>query len=269
MSERPLVLLSNDDGVQAKGIRLLFEAMSEDFDTFMVAPERDQSATSHALSLHKALRHREVEDRVHALDGTPADCVYVGLFHPRILPRKPDLVVSGLNHGPNLAGDVHYSGTVAAAREGALRGIPSMAFSAANEEVMEAAVPLAVAMVRRLYDATPPRVATPPEDPAQDEQSQVPLLNVNFPVPPIRGVRATRLGIRDYRDEISVRLDPRGREYLWLGGPGPEPHRSMHGSDTEASDEGVVSVTPLRMGLTHAGQLGVASYVVGPQEIDS
>ena len=128
---RPLVLLSNDDGHFSKGIRTLRAALLETADVVLVAPETEQSASSHALSLHRPLRLRRVEEAIFALDGTPADCVYVALHAgTRVLARRPDLVVSGINHGMNLGQDAFYSGTVAAAREGALRGIPAVASSA-------------------------------------------------------------------------------------------------------------------------------------------
>ena len=130
-STRPLILLSNDDGYRARGLRTLAAALSELGDVVVCAPESEQSTTSHSLTLTRPLRLRQVENGIFAVDGTPADCVYVALNGgTRVLPRMPDVVVSGLNHGLNLATDVFYSGTVAAAREGALRGIPSIATSA-------------------------------------------------------------------------------------------------------------------------------------------
>ena len=253
---RPVILLSNDDGFQSHGINALFEALSEVADVTMVAPALDQSATSHALSLHRPLRHREVAERVHVVDGTPADCVYVGLFHPKILPRRPDAVVSGINHGPNLGSDVHYSGTVAAAREGALRQIRAVAFSLADAVGFDLCVPIAVEMTMRLLDTELPK-------------GPAPLLNVNFPGGTPNGIRATRLGERTYFDDISIREDPRGREYLWLGGPGPNEHPPVDGSDTEAVDSGFVSVTPLRVEVTRPDHFGVAAYVAGPTADDA
>jgi 5'-nucleotidase len=248
MSERPVILLSNDDGYLSRGNRALREVLEVVGDVYTVAPLVDQSATSHSLSLDRALRLREMGERVYAVDGTPADCIYVALFHPRILPRKPDIVVSGLNHGPNLGNDVHYSGTVAAAREGALRGIPAIAFSLCGKDGLEASLPIAEQMVRRLLEAARPPGSTP-------------LLNVNFPGEIPKGVRATRLGLRVYQDDISVRIDPRGREYLWIGGPGPAPHERVQGSDTEAIDDGYASVTPLRVEVSHPDHFGIAAYV--------
>jgi 5'-nucleotidase len=218
-----------------------------------VAPEREQSANSHAITLDRPLRHRQVSEGVHAVDGTPADCVYVALYHRLILRRWPDLVVSGINHGPNLGTDVFYSGTVAAAREGALRRIPAMAVSLwRGGDFTEAAV-VTARLVERLLRA--PRRAGP-----------APLLNVNFPKAAPKGIRVTRLGRRLYSEEVSIRTDPRGREYYWIGGPGGVRHEPMAGSDTEAVDEGFVSVTPLELEATSAEHLDVARAVAGSEE---
>jgi 5'-nucleotidase len=231
---RPLVLLSNDDGYRAPGINALATALRELCDVVICAPESEQSASSHALSLHRPLRLFRHGDGIFSLDGTPADCVYVALYaETRVLPRRPDVVVSGMNHGVNLGDDVFYSGTVAAAREGALKGIASIAFSAALDAEPQAACRLAAGLTFAL--------ATRAERPAL-------LLNVNVPPGNAWPVRTTRLGRRVYRDEVDFRRDPRGREYLWLGGPGAE-HQPGSGSDTEAYDEGVVSVTPLVLDL--------------------
>lgn len=232
---RPLVLLSNDDGHASAGIRAMRAALAAAGDVVVLAPETEQSATSHALSLHRPLRLRDVEPGVFALDGTPADCVYVALHAiPRVLPRRPDLVVSGLNHGMNLGQDAFYSGTVAAAREGALRGIPAVAASAhASVELAraaEATVRIATALLER-------------------KGASGALINVNFPKDWTGEIRATRLGTRIYEDLVDFRRDPRGREYLWLAGPGVR-HEHDPGSDTDAYDEGVASVTPLLLDLT-------------------
>src|SRR5688500_9165878 len=137
MGDRPLILVSNDDGVYAPGLAALREAVAELGEVVTVAPLTEQSAGSHSLTLSRPLRHREVAPGVHAIDGSPADCIYVALFHESMLPRRPDLVLSGVNHGPNLGSDVFYSGTVAAAREASLRGIPAIAFSNAGGMKMD------------------------------------------------------------------------------------------------------------------------------------
>ncbi len=150
---RPLILLSNDDGYQSVGLQRLYAALCEMADVVVCAPEFEQSAASHALSLHRPLRLKVHDASVYSVDGTPADSVYVALFSgTRILPRAPNLVVSGLNHGVNLGDDVFYSGTVAAAREGALRGYRAMALSVADDASLDAAAELSVRLARRILE---------------------------------------------------------------------------------------------------------------------
>lgn len=235
---RPIVLLSNDDGYAAEGLRALRHELQRFARVFVCAPEVNQSATSHSLSLHRVLRLRRIEDHVFALDGTPADCVYVALNSgERVLPRLPDLVVSGMNHGLNLSHDVFYSGTVAAAREAALRGIPSMAVSAdiGADRASAAALAARLAMsLLEVHQRHPTRTA--------------PLFNVNIPPGREWGVRATTIGKRLYTQDVVYRHDPRGQEYLWIGG-GAVRHDHAPGSDTEAYDDGFVSITPITLDL--------------------
>jgi 5'-nucleotidase len=241
------VLLSNDDGYRASGIVLLKRALETVADVVLCAPESEQSAMSHSLSLHRPLRLYEREPGVFSVDGTPADCVYVALHATgRVLPRRPDLVVSGLNHGVNLGDDVFYSGTVAAAREGALKGITSLAVSAAYDADQASACAVAAQIAQALFMA---------------ELKKPLLLNVNFPGGTSWPMCATRLGARVYREEIEFRRDPRGREYLWIGGPGVE-HRQVAGSDTEAFDNGMVGVTPLVLDLWDRDQQGEAEHIL-------
>lgn len=231
---RPLVLLANDDGYRSSGIAAVREAFQPFSDVVVCAPETEQSAASHALSLHRPLRLFRHSESEFSVDGTPADCVYVALHAgDRVLPRWPDLVVSGLNHGVNLGDDVFYSGTVAAAREAALKGVPSLAVSAAPKADPTSAAAMSARIARAMLEA------------GLDKPL---LVNVNFPSGDRWPLRATRLGSRVYRDEVEFRKDPRGREYLWIGGPGVE-HRPIAGSDTEAYDEGVVGLTPLVLDL--------------------
>ncbi len=186
---RPLVLLSNDDGHRASGIVLLKRALETVADVVVCAPESEQSAMSHSLSLHRPLRLYEREPGVFSVDGTPADCVYVALHATgRVLPRRPDLVVSGLNHGVNLGDDVFYSGTVAAAREGALKGITSLAVSAAYDTDQASACAVAAQIVQALFAA---------------ELKKPLLLNVNVPGGTSWPMFATRLGARVYRERSS------------------------------------------------------------------
>jgi 5'-nucleotidase len=244
---RPLVLLSNDDGHASAGIRAMRTALAAAGDVVVLAPEAEQSATSHSLSLHRPLRLRDVEPGIFALDGTPADCVYVALHAiPRVLPRRPDLVVSGLNHGMNLGQDAFYSGTVAAAREGALRGIPAVAASAHASVDLARAAEATVLIARALLESN---------------RASGTLLNVNYPKGWTGEIRATRLGTRIYQDMVDFRRDPRGREYLWLAGPGVR-HERDPGSDTDAYDEGVASITPLLLDLTDRANVGAATALV-------
>ena len=245
MNASPLILLVNDDGVHAPGILALQAALAHLGEVFIVAPDRDQSSRSHSITLHRPLRHCALDSHRHSVDGTPVDCVYVALNHANLLPRRPTLLVSGINEGSNLGNDVFYSGTVAAAREGALRGIPSVALSLSRGGKLDAALRFAEALVRRLLSAPP-------------SQGQTALLNVNLPLVEPKGVRATRLGRRIYEEEVAVRRDPRGGEYFWIGGSGVR-HDAEEGSDTLANDEGFASITPLWLTSTCEEQLPFAA----------
>lgn len=249
MTTRPLILITNDDGYRAEGIVALGEALSTFADVVTVAPETEQSATSHTLSLHRPLRLRPVSAGVFALDGTPADCVYVALHGKRVLPRRPDLVVSGLNHGVNLGSDVFYSGTVGGAREAALRGIPALAASADGGADRARAAALSAEVAKRLIAVVS---ATP----------QPILMNLNIPAGAGPwALRPTVLGSRLYAESVVFSTDPRGREYLWIGGAAPT-HEHVHGSDTEAFDQGVASLTPLVLDLTSTADGALAGRLV-------
>jgi 5'-nucleotidase len=249
MATRPLALLSNDDGYQSPGLEALRVALAVEWDVVVVAPELEQSASSHALSLRDPLRLRRVSDGVFALSGTPADCVYVALHGgTRMLARKPDVVVSGLNLGLNLGQDVFYSGTVAAAREAALRGIPALATSTHTSldlAVVATACAGLAAALREDHARAPRHV----------------LLSANFPKAWNGEIRATTLGRRIYEERVEFRADPYGRDYLWLGGPGVR-HAESAGTDTAAYDEGVASVTPLLLDLTSQAEVPVVSRIV-------
>lgn len=250
MSDRPLLLLSNDDGVAAKGLRVLHDALATFADVVVVAPLSEQSAKSHSLTLAHPLRHREI-DGFHAVDGTPADCIYVALYREQFLPRRPDLVVSGINHGYNLGVDVYYSGTVAAAREGALRGFPAIAFSSGPKGSFEAGAQVAKDLVKRMLAQPKPT-------------GRAPLISVNFPAnrDAYEGIRVTRIGRRTYDEAIVLRHDPRGHEYFWVGGPNAY-HEREDGTDTTACDDGFVSVTPLELEPTARDHLPFARAVAG------
>jgi 5'-nucleotidase len=234
------VLLSNDDGVHAAGLRALAAAFEGD-EVWVCAPDREQSASAHAISLHRPLRLHEVAHRWFAVDGTPTDAVYVGM-NLLLEASWPDVVVSGVNHGPNLGNDVHYSGTVAAAMEAALLGVPAIAVSLAAPPPHDftQAARLAVELARAL-------VATRPAQPV--------LLNVNVPAGLVRGWRLARLGKRTYGNQVVTKTDPRGRRYYWIGGEGGAVNHDIPGSDCNAvMEEGLASVTPLHLDATDGAE---------------
>lgn len=235
---KPLALLSNDDGYDSPGLLALAQAASAAFEVVVVAPMHEQSATSHSLSLHRPLRAREVDGhafRCVAIDGTPADCVYVALHTgTRFLPRRPDLVLSGVNRGLNLGQDAFYSGTVAAAREGALRGIPALALSAHSTKNLADSTRLGVALATRLLETCAGRAV---------------LFGLNVPAEWNGQLQVARLGRRLYDELVEIRSDPRGREYFWLGGPDVR-HDVDPGSDTEAHDAGFATLSALQLDLT-------------------
>jgi 5'-nucleotidase len=248
LSVKPLILLSNDDGVRAPGIQALAEALVGIGDLILAAPDRERSAAAHSISLDHPLRVDEIQPNVFAIDGTPVDCVYLALHH--LVPRKPDLCLSGINNGFNLGSDVFYSGTVGAALEGALRGVPAMALSLERQKPQDFshAATFARDLVCDIMDR------------GQGAIEPNTLLNVNMPVGPTRGLRMTSLGRRIYRDQVSVRQDLRGRAYYWIGGP-EEKGEDLPGSDCAAVQEGLVSVTPIGLDLTHRPMLArLASF---------
>lgn len=238
----PRILISNDDGIAAEGLRALAAAVGDLGEVWVVAPEREQSATSHSLSLRHPLRIRPVAERTFAVDGTPADSVYVAVNH-LMKGARPDLVLAGINHGPNLADDVIYSGTVAAAMEGALLGVPSIAFSLVTRRHFEfaAAAQFARALVRAALGA---------------ERPSRMLLNVNIPAyPPLTGYQVTRLGRHSYGADVVEKEDPRGGKYYWIGGT-EYAHVQEKGTDvTCVHDERQVSITPLLLDFTDQGLL--------------
>lgn len=239
---QPLILLSNDDGVRAPGIQALADALEGIGDLVVAGPDRERSATAHAISLDHPLRVDELRPGVYAIDGTPVDCVYLALHH--LVPRKPDLCLSGINNGFNLGSDVFYSGTVGAALEAALRGVPSIAISLErrNPQDFSHAASFARNLVRDVLDRGPDAIA-----PAT-------FLNVNLPAGPVSGLRVTSMGHRIYRDQVSVRQDLRGRNYYWIGGP-EEKGPDIPGSDCTAIAAGLVSISAIGLDLTHQPML--------------
>jgi len=252
MSDAPVLLLTNDDGVHAAGLRTLREALAPLGRVVVVAPSAQQSGTSHAITIDRPLRHVEHGTDVHSIDGTPADCIYLALFEPRFLPRTPDLVVSGVNHGSNVGTSVYYSGTVAGAREAALRNIPAIAFS--HDGSGDA--PFLVDAIREMTRT----VLADRELPAMRAESHPLLLNVNFPRNAPLGVRVTRVGRQLYEEQIIPRRDPGGREYFWIGGTVID-YGDIAGSDKQAIDQGYCSITPLALEPTQQAHLGIAEHV--------
>ncbi|HVN79836.1 MAG TPA: 5'/3'-nucleotidase SurE [Terriglobia bacterium] len=235
----PEILLTNDDGIQSAGIVALAEAVSAVGRVTVVAPDRERSASSASLTLHLPLRYEEVGPGRFSVEGTPTDCVIIGLH--QILPSLPDLVISGINKGANLGHDVAYSGTVSAASEGANQGIPSFAISlAAREEFRfeEAAQFAAILAERIVKEGLPSGV----------------ILNVNVPGQEILGVRVTRQGHRNVRNIFVENMDPRGRRYFWLDQEmETETQRGSVDSDYMAVNSGFISITPLKLDRTDYG----------------
>jgi len=238
--EKPLILVTNDDGIQAPGLAILAEALEPLGEVWVYAPDRQQSAVGHGVSLHRPLRVHRLRDRWYMVDGTPTDCVMLAVRD--LLSRKPDLVVSGINPGANLGDDVTYSGTVAGAYEGMLLGMCSFAVSDVSYSPvhMDTAGRVARNIAGELLAKGLPKDT---------------VLNVNVPDLPyeaLRGIAVTRMGKRDYQDEIVRREDPRGGAYYWIGGADPS-HVAEEGTDFEAIEHRNVSITPLHRDVTNYG----------------
>ena len=249
------ILITNDDGIGAEGLGALVHALEGIGCVTIVAPEQEQSASSHAITLDKPLRIKEHTPSKFSVSGTPTDCVILAVHG--ILAQKPDLVVSGINHGPNMGEDVTYSGTVAAAIEGCILGINSMAVSLATWE--EASFEGAASAARQLARAL---VAM--------KDGKARLWNVNvpaIPAPAIRGIKVTKLGSRIYNDIIIRKKDPRGKDYFWIGGAEPG-WNTGEDTDFAAVNAGYVSITPLRLDFTdHEGiaELEEQGFVWNPE----
>ncbi len=233
---RPLFLLSNDDGVHAPGIRQLAASVREFGDVVIVAPHVERSASSHAISIHSPLRMEEIETGIYAVEGTPADCIMIACR--KLLRRKPNWVLSGINRGANLGIDTIYSGTVAAAMEGVMHGIPAVAVSSFGKAREILNYEAAGRVVQELIKS-------------QDvfaELLQQGLLNVNVPNLPfeqIKGIRVAGLGKRMYDEEMQEGTDPRGRPYYWIGAGG-DMFADIENSDCILLEQGFVTVSVLR-----------------------
>ncbi len=233
----PLIFLANDDGFFAEGIQALARKLKGLADIFIIAPDREKSATSLSVTLRRPLRVEKIRKNVYSVDGTPADCIYLGL--KMLLPRDPDLIISGLNRGPNLGQqDVSYSGTVAAALQGTFLRIPAIAVSVLPDERGQHDNDFSARFVRdlavRLLRRRLPAGLT---------------LNINIPPPPVKGVRITSLGEKRYDPEIVEKKDPRENIYYWIGSGTPTSIGDKR-SDVQAVRNGYISVTPLHTDLT-------------------
>jgi len=239
-----LILLTNDDGIYAEGIIELEKALKRVADVLVFAPDREQSASSHSLTLERPLRIHERDKKHYACDGTPTDCILLAV-HGILKHKLPDLVISGINHGSNMGEDVTYSGTVAAAIEGANLGIPSVAVSnidAANFASFKPAAQFVAKLVRQFGKL------------GLDSST---FLNINFPR--LKGDKFTRyhitkLGRREYRDIVIENTDPRGKHYYWIGGEST--WEDIDGSDFKAVSEGFVSISPLKMNFSDKPSVG-------------
>jgi 5'-nucleotidase len=249
------ILLSNDDGHQAPGLRELASALSAFAEVDVVAPEHNNSAKSNALTLHTPLYVTRAENGFRYVNGTPADCVHIALTG--LLGYRPDLVVSGINNGANMGDDTLYSGTVGAAMEGYLFGVPAVAFSLAERgwPHLDAAVERAAALVRQLQPMVQRPGAT---DAGRDAAHPGPwLLNVNIPALPageIRGFKVARLGRRHAAEGVIQQVNPRGETMYWIGAAGPAKDDG-EGTDFHAVASGHVAITPLQIDLTDYEQL--------------
>lgn len=238
MPEKKRILLTNDDGYLSEGINALYSALSRQYEVFLVAPDREQSASSHSLTLNRPLRVQKIDTHRYATDGTPTDCVMLAV-HLLFKKTRPDMIISGINHGGNMGDDITYSGTAAAAIEGAILRIPSIAVSMFD---WEPGVPM-----RRAANF----IARFLKDYSKLEIEPSSFLNINFPRDngkPYKAYEFTRQGFRTYRDIVVHKTDPRGKAYYWIGG---KPRWKMiPGSDFEAIHRGVVSVTPMKLDFT-------------------
>ena len=236
------ILITNDDGIHSAGLTALAKALRTIGDVWVVAPDRERTAVGHALTLHKPLRVQQTGSHIYIVNGTPVDCVNLAVL--KIMPKPPGLVVSGINKGVNLGDDVMYSGTVSAAVEGTILGIPSMAVSQEGKERFrfEVGAHYAVRIARLVLERGLPEET---------------LVNVNIPDRPlssVHGVRVTCLSRRRFDNPIIEKVDPHGRNYYWIAGTRVSWSRSKD-ADHEALEEGLVSLTPIHLDTTHHGAL--------------
>lgn len=237
----PIILLTNDDGFDSPGIKSLEKAVSKIFQTYIVAPHVEKSTTGQSLSIHSPLRVKEEQTNVFSVTGFPADCVYVGLFGG-VLPRKPDFVISGINKGVNMGNDVYYSGTVAAARQSVMSGVPAFSASLSldgqdRELRWDDAAEFCVDILKKIIDK---------------EFKKDSFLNINYPNLPkeqIKGVQLGKMGVRNYSEEVLWRFDPRGDRYCWIGGI-YKGFMYKEGTDCALVNDSYVSITPMKLDNT-------------------
>ncbi len=232
------ILITNDDGYFSEGITALYKALSRKHQVYMVAPDREQSASSHSLTLNRPLRVHKIGKNHYTTDGTPTDCIMLAI-HLLFKRKRPDIIISGINHGANMGDDVTYSGTVAAAIEGSILKIPSIAVSMANYEP-GMSMSRAANFVKKLLDS-------------YEKMQLDPRIFLNVNLPPDNGkayskYEFTELGFRHYKDIVIHKTDPRGKPYYWIGGR-PK-WKTTKGSDFEAVNRGVISITPLKLCFT-------------------
>jgi len=234
-----MILVTNDDGIQSKGIIALARALREIGNVFIVAPNIQQSAVAHSLTLHRPLRVEKIRKNFYAVDGTPADCIHLGVN--TILPKRPRLIVSGINKGGNLGDDIIYSGTVSAAFEGTLLGIPSFAISLVSRShfKFDVAARFALRVARRIIERGLPKNT---------------FLNINMPnldEKEVKSYQITHQGrLIHSGDEVIEKVDPRGRKYYWIGG-GQLIFEKGGNTDVEAVSRSCISITPLNLDLTN------------------
>jgi 5'-nucleotidase len=234
---RPTILLTNDDGFYRETIQILHRRLGSVGRTYVVAPDRERSACALSVTLRQPLRAQKVKPRVWAVEGTPVDCIYFAL--QKFLPRRPDLIISGMNPGPNLGQqDVHYSGTVAGAIQGSFHGIPSVAVSLLPNADGRTDLKFATEVVRTIA-----------ADVLAHGLPEGISLNVNIPSPPVKGVKITRLGWKFYDPEIIEKTDPREAVYYWIGTGTPR-RVGDAGTDVMAAHDGYISLTPLHTDMT-------------------
>jgi len=229
------ILLSNDDGVKAPGIMALFEELHKKFETTLIAPLTERSTTGHSLSLDAPLRIEKFAENIYGCSGFPADCVLMGVGH-LLKDSKPQVIISGINRGANLAQDMYYSGTIAAAREAAFHGFPAIAVSLVFEKMTDF----------HHYQTAAKFIAKCIEFKLHEQCPRLTLININVPnvaYSELKGCKFTEIGFRHYSEEIHAKIDARGREYFWIAGLYKGHHQNRN-SDCHAVSEGFISITP-------------------------